>query len=120
MKVLVQNDQTQLCLYICHLQYLELRYSKKKKTEEKNNLLSVGVLKGFVMHGIMYAFLWHFYKSRGKMFQNYVSFKHLVVNFLCESPIDANNLLLRKTKQPCWERFGCSKTRIFTTIAVQP
>lgn len=77
---------------------------QQKKTEEKNNLLSVGVLKGFVMHGIMYAFLWHFYKSRGKMFQNYVSFKHLVVNFLCESPIDANNLVLRKTKQPCWGR----------------
>lgn len=62
----------------------------------KNNLLSVGVLKGFLMLSIIHALLWHFYKAHGKMFQRYVSFKHLVVHFLYESQIDANNLVAEK------------------------
>ena len=93
---MVQNYQNRfLCLYTYHPQYLEPRYSKRKQ-EKKNNLLSVGVLKGFLMLSIIHALLWHFYKSHSKMFQCYVSLKHRGVHFLYESQIDANNLVTEK------------------------
>lgn len=71
---------------------------QQKKAEEKNNLLSVGVLKGFVMYKCICNPCMRFcdisITHMARCSKIDVSFKHLVVNFLYNSPIDANNLAL--------------------------
>lgn len=66
------------------------------------------------MLSIIHALLWHFYKSHGRMFQHYTSFKHLVLRVLYESQIDANNLVSKKDEAAKLEEiWSCRKQGVY-------